>query len=780
MLAAGALVASILAVGAAPAAAAPAKQQPDAPSEWLACVGAAKAGNDFTDVSMDSVHYDSISCLAYYGITTGKTADTYDPQSSVTRSQMALFLTRAADKAGIDLGDAMDVGFTDLGMSGADRVAAINVLASKGIMPGRTATTFDPEGLVTRADMAQHLFTLLDLALDSIHIDTLPESVDNDGTGIELNVSGGSGDRPNDYFGDVRRTQPVHVADMINAVYELGVTTGTNGMTGDMGTFEPEANVTRAQMASFIMRALGHTNLRPSGLTVQQTENKTQISVRGADFAPVVGQQVELISSSYPEDAFDRSGSCITDPAYVKSVFTTSDGSVITGGFDTCSIDLEDEATNAEGNVEFAVGSLSGSRTTITCAGTGITGFSDKFQLTGEPGAPDTVWAWQGDLHDTVGRDTELVKPVSGNAGAPASAESVIISGGSRSNVKMGQTLTYTIQLVDGNRMPVGPNPNDVNDFRVTIAKNEEQTAGDGTYNSPVFRDTKTYSPDGSGLITIKITNPDPKRFGPNGPDSAADTRSDPDVQVSVTVAGATGNTLTLIDQTAGTSTPTTGVLPDVVFSDNASAVTSVSATSSTRWRLLSTVTSRNRNTVSVEVSDQYGNPYGGNGNTVVAAGSNVAWEASYSLPSSGRRSINYTYTGTAAGQQDITVTVNDSDGNPIAGVTDTTSVQWADAAGAPADSAAAVAVLVGDPRMDSIVVTGPLAYSYGSDDRFFVEGTQVTLAQFEEVLGSATGAPTATIRSLGSLEWRRYDPTRPRDGATFELTSLQCAQSPS
>ena len=58
MLAAGALVASILAFGAAPAAAG--KQQPDARSTWLACVGAAKAGHGFTDVSMSSAHYHDI------------------------------------------------------------------------------------------------------------------------------------------------------------------------------------------------------------------------------------------------------------------------------------------------------------------------------------------------------------------------------------------------------------------------------------------------------------------------------------------------------------------------------------------------------------------------------------------------------------------------------------------------------------------------------------------------------------------------------------------------
>ena len=334
---------------------------------------------------MSSVHYDAINCLAHYGITTGKTADTFDPGSSVTRSQMALFLTRAADKAGIDLGDAMDMGFADLGMTGADRVTAINKLAAKSIMPGRTSMTFDPTGLVTRADMAQHLFTLLDLALDSVHIDRLPSSADGDGTGIEVNVSGGNGMRPDDYFGDVRRTQPVGLADMINAVYELGITTGTNGMVGEMGTFEPAAPVTRARMASFVMRALGHTNLRPAGLTAQQTSNKTQVSVRAAEHKPVLDRRVELFSSSYPDDAFDRSGRCITSPSYVMG----SVGDVNTSGFDACSIDSGDADTDAMGNVVFEVGSLSGSRFSVTCSGDAPSANpGTTFRFMGAPGAP--------------------------------------------------------------------------------------------------------------------------------------------------------------------------------------------------------------------------------------------------------------------------------------------------------------------------------------------------------------------------------------------------------
>ena len=64
--------------------------------------------------------------------------------------------------------------------------------------------------------------------------------------------------------------------DRISATYELGITKGTNRMIGEDGTFDPNGLVTRAQMASFIMRTMGHTNLRPAGLTAQSTNDDTR------------------------------------------------------------------------------------------------------------------------------------------------------------------------------------------------------------------------------------------------------------------------------------------------------------------------------------------------------------------------------------------------------------------------------------------------------------------------------------------------------------------------
>ena len=355
------MVASFLAVGAAPASAI--ESNPDARATWRACLGEATANRGFVDVPARSVHATNINCLSYYGITVGKTERTFAPNDHVTRSQMALILTRAAAVADIDLGEAMDAGFADIDMVSAEKRTAINRLAGRGIMEGRTTTTFEPYGLVTRTDMALHLFALLDLALDSVLIDELPNTVEGneDGTGhIELNDhDGDGGGRPvDDYFRDARRNVPAHVDDAIGALYELGVITGTNNNVGADGSFKPFALVTRAQMASIIMRALGHTNLRPAGVTAQSTFDRTQVSVRDQDFAPVADARVEAIASDYPEFAFDDDGKCVTDRFVIH----------VAVGFDVCRIDVDDNLTDDNGNATFDVGTGHRNPVVIDCS----------------------------------------------------------------------------------------------------------------------------------------------------------------------------------------------------------------------------------------------------------------------------------------------------------------------------------------------------------------------------------------------------------------------------
>ncbi len=51
----------------------------------------------FIDVDPDSVHADNIGIVAEVGVTTGRTADTFDPGATVFRDQMASFLMRTID-----------------------------------------------------------------------------------------------------------------------------------------------------------------------------------------------------------------------------------------------------------------------------------------------------------------------------------------------------------------------------------------------------------------------------------------------------------------------------------------------------------------------------------------------------------------------------------------------------------------------------------------------------------------------------------------------------------
>jgi len=850
VLAAGALIASVLAFGAAPAAIA-AEQVADAQATWKACLGPATEDRGFTDVSMDNAHYDAINCLAYYGITSGKTADTYDPNSHITRSQMALFLTNAAAKADIELEEAMDMGFTDLGSTGDNRVAAINQLAANGIMPGRTATTFDPTDYVTRADMAQHLFRLLDIALDSVLIDMLPDSVEvepRDGTGhIELNDDDGDGrGQPvDDYFGDVRRTLPAHMDDIIGAVYELGITAGTNGMVGENGTFSPNANVTRAQMATFIMAALGHTNLRPAGLTAQQTRDDTQVSVRDADFAPVVNQRVEVFYSTFARDAFDRSGRCI------DRFVTDSDPS-----FDECTIDAGDARTDVDGNVLLKPG-LGGGLPTITCqtgtpyaAETNPTYVLEAAGLI-DPEAEYKLWAWAGSFGDTVDSSTDLFLAVPANRITGLNpAVSAVISGGTRDTVKMGRALVYEVQLVDNRGRPVGPNPTGNQAYTVTVQKREitDATTDPVTTGPTRIISVDTRLPDGNGKFRIVVTNPDPVIGVDND-----------DVQVTVTVERSAGtgqagthNRLRVVDTTgatdaspgaadtaggfdangtviyeaSGAGTGENGArriigvqAPVEVFSDNAPTATRVSVSPGAAGRELA---SRNRNSLSVTVLDQYGDPYragalygamstvadpvGGGKASQFPNNASANTSGGVSSDSGGRIYFNYNYVdGVGVESLAIAGVQGPAPANtPAPPGTGAATVYWSRIQLAGSEDGKNL--LLADPAGRRLIVDvqdatatpadsaiRPATLLFGDDDQFLVgQGpTPLSLAQFQEVLivgvspdGRVTfnfnADPTdGTVDTQTTVTWEGFNNNRPNDRAKWTLQGLHCTPPP-
>ena len=711
ILAAGAMVASLLAVGASPAAAVPidANSAAGALSLRTACLGPALDDADFNDVS-SATHGDNINCIAYYEITTGREGGTqFAPRADVTRSQMSLFLSRMADKTGVDLDDAVGAGFNDLDGIGADRVDAINRLVNAGIMTGRTETTFDPLSSVSRAEMALWLVNFMAVSTG----DTSPVNVTQEKAGtylLELNVAGTTSEVAEEYFSDSRATQPRHVDSAIGVAFEMGITTGYSDLT-----FKPNRLVSREEMATFIARTLAHTNLRPADLTSQASGNPDegydiQVSIRDADFVPVPNKPVDLFGTAYPDDAFDGDGVCVR--RFVIELQPS---------FTPCEIDAGDQVTDDDGNAEFDT-LLAGpdpEETTVECgtvlADNGVYPAGDAVGSDSD----DTTWAWNGDLKDEVDEDTDLfetvlVSPFRRQAKPkPHHAE---ISGGldskkNQQEARFGQVVNYTVQLHALPKKPyLGPMGGHIaatpdssgNKYTVVVTRNflayvnvlGDHDDNDQTPNVVTGRDRvdgdmdgspdtgilisvtpSVLAPDENGTLVIPITHPD------------ADTsKNNDDIRVSIRilpfgsdpnaddyngarggVVDADGDDLTTDDQVTTTAfehgddyiAAVEGVVmftDDIVFSDdNGDPSRFLIAADSVDYRVAPGPTGSANNYVNITVLDQYGRPVRGFPvNAVSDRNNSPANEGTSTLPfvqyfttrSNGSYAVNYSYSG--------------------------------------------------------------------------------------------------------------------------------------
>ena len=262
-LAVCALIASLLAVGVNPATAV--EETADHLAATSACAGEAETDHMFTDVPEGHIFRDAINCIAHHGITVG-TGDgtTFSPSHDVTRWQMALFVARAMKAAGVDLGAVMDAGFTDIGDAPAVSRDAINQLAANGVIP--EAGTYRPKDPMTRADMAIFLVGFLDKAAPNVTITD---------DGVIMLGTGAAAAEADDHFADVRALSSPSVDRAAAALWELGVTTGTNKAAAVVDptrapldvNYDPQRTVTRGAMAALITRALAHTSLAPATTT---------------------------------------------------------------------------------------------------------------------------------------------------------------------------------------------------------------------------------------------------------------------------------------------------------------------------------------------------------------------------------------------------------------------------------------------------------------------------------------------------------------------------------
>lgn len=170
----------------------------------------------FSDVA-DLTLADEIERLGLAGITDGCAVRRFCPARAVTRGQMATFLSRVVPQP------ASDADFFD-DDDGSPHHDGINRLAQADIANGCSTTRFCPNASVTRGQMAAFIARALDLPA-----------------------------APVDAFSDDGRS--LHEG-AINALAAVDITGGCDA--GRPQRFCPDASVTRAQMAAFLVRMMDH------------------------------------------------------------------------------------------------------------------------------------------------------------------------------------------------------------------------------------------------------------------------------------------------------------------------------------------------------------------------------------------------------------------------------------------------------------------------------------------------------------------------------------------
>ena len=117
----------------------------------------------FTDVAADAWYADAVAWAADSGIVTGVSDTTFAPDQMMTREQIATILYRYAAYKNYDVTASNDLSsYTDAGQIGSYAVEAMQWANGAGLITGSTATTLNPLGSATRAEVATILMRFLE------------------------------------------------------------------------------------------------------------------------------------------------------------------------------------------------------------------------------------------------------------------------------------------------------------------------------------------------------------------------------------------------------------------------------------------------------------------------------------------------------------------------------------------------------------------------------------------------------------------------------------------
>ena len=362
------------------------------------------------------------------------------------------------------------------------------------------------------------------------------------------------------------------------------------GMTDT--TFSPDMPVNRGQMAKFITRALDHTNARPAGLSVQAESMsgpeggsiELAVSLRDDKHQPMPDESVELFTAADRDDAFDDDDGACTDDV-------TAD----VGGI-KCEIDATDDTTDPDGNLADA-----------------------SVELPDKAGSL-VLWAWTGEVGDEF--DAGETDSVSLEFSIFKAGENLKVSDDMKAhaeNLKFGDSVTFTFQVVDADGDPVADDSVEftvevvVDDATMVTRKGDDPSTpsvegADNEYMASLRSDTETVEmsleTDSAGRATLTFSEDDPD----------SDVKNQDEITLTMTVT-ITEGTVTEQDKTTNELLTDQDNAEDgiqggmVSWADDDSVASNLVLDQSVMYHAASNEGNGVRNTVTATLVDQYGNP---------------------------------------------------------------------------------------------------------------------------------------------------------------------------
>ncbi len=109
----------------------------------------------FSDVPESQWYYEAVDYAYTNSLFSGTSATTFSPNRPMTR---AMFVTVLGRRANVDTSKYTDCRFTDIGSNSAYAAPYAEWAATYGIVTGESATRFNPNGNITREQMAAILY----------------------------------------------------------------------------------------------------------------------------------------------------------------------------------------------------------------------------------------------------------------------------------------------------------------------------------------------------------------------------------------------------------------------------------------------------------------------------------------------------------------------------------------------------------------------------------------------------------------------------------------------